>query len=134
VSEQREEPAVLIERRTGGGTGLFLLGLAVGAGLALLFAPQSGEETRDAVRRSARRLRRRAKDLAEDAGETFDELRQTGLDAVHDISDKGREAAREMGQTGKAAAREARRAIERRLAQHKKTNKDDSFDGEDDGV
>jgi gas vesicle protein len=133
VSEQRDESALVIERRSGGGTGLFLLGLAVGAGLALLFAPQSGEETRDTVRKAARGLRRKARDLADDAGETIDELRQTGLDAVHDISSTGREAAREMGQTGKTAAREARRAIERRLAQHKKA-KDDSFDGEDDGV
>lgn len=133
MSEQRDEPAVVIERRSGGGTGLFLLGLAVGAGLALLFAPQSGEETRDVVRRTARRLRRRAKNLAEDAGETIDELRQTGLDAVHDMSQKGRDAAHDISQTGKTAAREARRAIERRLAQHKKT-RDDSFDGEDDGV
>ena len=132
MSEHRDEP-VVIERRGGGGTGLFFLGMAIGAGLALLFAPQSGDETRDSVRRAARKLRRRAHDLSEDVSETIDDLRQTGLDAVHDISEKGRDAAREMGKTGKTAAREARRAIERRLAQHKKA-RDDSFDGEDEGV
>jgi len=44
---------------SGGGfvTGL-LLGAAVGAGLALLFAPASGEETRRILRRRTRALRR----------------------------------------------------------------------------
>ena len=58
------EPAVVIERRSGGGAGLFLLGLAIGAGIALLLAPGSGEETRAALSRQARRLRRKARDLA----------------------------------------------------------------------
>lgn len=44
----------------------FLAGLAigalVGAGVALLFAPQSGEETRHAVSRKAKRLARDARD------------------------------------------------------------------------
>jgi len=111
VAEEREDPAVVIERRSGGGIGLFLLGAAVGAGLALLFAPQSGEETRAQVRRAARRVRRKAREMAE-----------TGRDAVGDIA-----------RTGKAAARDAREAIEQRLAKHR-TARDESFDGEDEGV
>ncbi len=50
----------------------FLAGLAigalVGAGVALLFAPQSGEETRRDVSRKARRL-------ARDARERYDTMR-----------------------------------------------------------
>ncbi|HEY6218969.1 MAG TPA: YtxH domain-containing protein [Gemmatimonadaceae bacterium] len=42
------------------------IGLAVGAALALLFAPQSGEETRRSLRRGGRRLRGRAADAWED--------------------------------------------------------------------
>lgn len=38
------------------------VGLAVGVGTALLFAPQTGEETRYAIARRARRLRRRGGD------------------------------------------------------------------------
>jgi gas vesicle protein len=45
-----------------------LLGALVGAGLALLFAPQSGEETR-------RLLRRRAKKLADEATDRFDDIK-----------------------------------------------------------
>jgi len=42
------------------------LGLAVGVGTALLFAPQTGEETRYAIARRARRLRHRGGDAWED--------------------------------------------------------------------
>jgi gas vesicle protein len=51
----------------------FLAGLAigalVGAGVALLFAPQSGEETRHAVARKAKHLARDARDRYDDVKE-----------------------------------------------------------------
>ena len=37
------------------GIGMLLLGLAIGAGAALLFAPASGDETRERLQREARR-------------------------------------------------------------------------------
>jgi len=42
------------------------VGLAVGVGTALLFAPQSGEEVRYSIARRARRLSRRGGDAWED--------------------------------------------------------------------
>src|SRR4051812_1337229 len=46
---------VVIEReKEGSSVGAFLLGAAIGAGLALLFAPQSGRETRAAIKRRAK--------------------------------------------------------------------------------
>jgi gas vesicle protein len=45
-----------------------LIGALVGAGIALLLAPQSGEETRRALARRARRL-------AEDARERYDDVK-----------------------------------------------------------
>ncbi len=103
------DDAVVIERRGGAGSGiaLFLLGAAVGAGLALLFAPQSGEETRAQIRRGARRMKRKARDLAE----------------------SGREMVEDLQRQGKSAARDARAALEDRLARHR-----EAVDGEDDGV
>lgn len=72
--------SVVIERKSGGGTGVFLLGLAIGAGLALLFAPQSGEDTRAALARNSRKARRKTRrfiDSARDsAAETRDALEQ----------------------------------------------------------
>lgn len=107
---ERDEPAVVIERRGGGagsGVALFLLGAAVGAGLALLFAPQSGEETRAQIRRGARRLKRKARDLA----------------------DSGRDMVDDLQRQGKAAVKDARSALEERLARHREAAED-----EDDGV
>ena len=43
-----DAPYVVIEKREAG-VGLLVLGLALGAGAALLFAPQSGEETRRGI-------------------------------------------------------------------------------------
>ena len=40
-----DEPYVVIEKSSGG-IGSFLMGIAVGAGIALLMAPSSGMETR----------------------------------------------------------------------------------------
>ena len=45
-----------------------LLGALIGAGIALLFAPQSGERTR-------RLLRRRARKVAADAQDRFDDIK-----------------------------------------------------------
>jgi gas vesicle protein len=95
------EPAVVIERRGGGGAGVFLFGLALGAGLALLFAPQSGEETRALVTRQARKFKRKARRLADSARD---------------------------------AAEDTRDALERRLARHHAADRDEVYEGEDEGV
>lgn len=80
-------PAAAAERRSGGGIGIFVLGVAIGAGLALLYAPQTGEETRKTVTRGARRLRRKAGELAEtaqDAARTTRESLERRLARHHD--------------------------------------------------
>jgi gas vesicle protein len=107
---------LIIERRDGGGLGLFLLGVAVGAGIALLYAPQTGEEAREALRRGARRMRRQARHLAEEAQEAAVEFTETARTTARD------------------AAREAREALEHRLARHRRPAPADEGDGEDDGV
>lgn len=48
----------------------FALGAIVGAGVALLLAPESGKKTRERLAKTARRL-------SEDAGATFDQARET---------------------------------------------------------
>ena len=83
-----DEPAVIIERHSGG-VGSFILGVAIGAAAALLLAPQSGAATRRDLRRGARRARRAAQDLAGDiqgrVTDTFDQARErveTGIDVA----------------------------------------------------
>lgn len=60
------------ERNAGGGPG-FVTGLAIGAlagaALAMVLAPQSGEDTRDLLYAKAREAGERARDGAEDAGD-----------------------------------------------------------------
>src|SRR3954466_14784984 len=60
-----ERPYVIVEKRDSG-FGSFIIGLALGAGAALLFAPQTGEETRRGIARRARR----AQDFVEDVSGT----------------------------------------------------------------
>ena len=54
------------------------LGALVGAGLALLFAPQSGEETRRLVSRRAKLLAREARDRYDDVKEKVRRARREG--------------------------------------------------------
>lgn len=52
----------------GGGFGAFLLGIAVGAVVGFLFAPEAGDDTR-------RKLSKRLRNLRDVAGEKVDEVR-----------------------------------------------------------
>jgi gas vesicle protein len=121
-----DEPAVIIERHSGGGVGSFLLGVAIGAVAALLLAPQSGEETRRDLRRGARRARRAAQDMAGDlttkVSDTFEQARdrvEQGIDSARQAIDlKKRQVSRAM-EAGRAAAQQARDELERRIAETK---------------
>ena len=120
-----DEPAVIIERHSGG-VGSFLLGVALGAAAALLLAPQSGAATRRDLRRGARRARRAAHDIADDiqgrVTGTFDQARErveTGIDVARQaIELKKRQVSRAM-EAGRAAAQQARDELERRIAETK---------------
>lgn len=60
----------------------FLVGLGIGVGLGVLFAPTSGEQTRD-------NLAHKAGDLADSARETFDQGRervQKGIGAIRSMA------------------------------------------------
>ena len=85
-----EEPYIVIERERGSSVGSFLLGALVGAGIALLFAPMSGEETRD-------ELTRRAQDLKDQARDTIEQGRErvrSGISAIREGARAGYEQTR----------------------------------------
>ena len=74
----------------------FAVGAAVGAAVALLFAPASGEETREYLGQKARESRDRARDAVDHGKEFYQRHRETVATAI----DRGREAfqqARERG-------------------------------------
>ena len=67
------------EQQNGGGAGVllaFLAGAAVGAAVALLFAPAPGSETRELVSRRAREGRERATEAARRGREILDSQRE----------------------------------------------------------
>src|SRR5438874_4785396 len=64
-----DEPYVVIERHSVS-VAPFLIGIALGAGAALLLAPRSGAATRRDIRRRAVRVRRAAERAANDVTNT----------------------------------------------------------------
>ncbi|HEV7836947.1 MAG TPA: YtxH domain-containing protein [Gemmatimonadaceae bacterium] len=124
------EPYVIVERSEPG-VGSFLIGLALGAGVALLLAPQSGEETRRGLARRARRAQDAAKDFVEDVSGTvadkFQEVRATveeRIEATLDAVDDKKRRVSNAFHAGRAAAREARGELEQRIAESKAAYKD----------
>lgn len=125
-----DEPYVIVERQ-GNGVGSLFLGLALGAGLALILAPQSGEETRRAIARRARRAQEVAQDFVEDVSgtvaEKFQEVRgsvEERIEATLDTVDRKRRQVSNAFDAGRAAAREARGELEQRIAETKAAYKD----------
>jgi len=104
MSNGADQPAVIIETDRRAAVGAFLLGALVGAGLALLFAPGSGEETQERLRAQAKRLRAltedRVRGLREDLGARV-------------------ESARDVLGQGRQLAAEARQELEDKLARSK---------------
>ncbi|HXY30738.1 MAG TPA: YtxH domain-containing protein [Gemmatimonadaceae bacterium] len=122
---ENEEPRVVIVRR-GGSASAFLIGLAVGAGVALLLAPQTGEETRRAIRRRAKELGDAAREAAGDLGEKarggYESARRSvedRLEAARGALEIKKRQASEAIKAGRAAAKQAREELEARIAESK---------------
>lgn len=124
-------------RRTSGGEAdvgmrlaYLLVGVGVGAVVALLFAPKSGQELRgdiaDATRKGIDRTREAATQLGERAGDYYEgardrasELYSTGREKAGEVASAAREAAQRRGgglsaaiEAGKQAYHEEKRRTE----------------------
>jgi hypothetical protein len=84
---------IIIEREGGSSLWWFVLGGALGAGLALLFAPHSGDRTRQLVGRKLSKLRDAADVALEDLREAL-----TPEDRVHRSLAESEEAQEEGGE------------------------------------
>lgn len=82
----REEPSWMRGALFGAG---IAVGAMVGAGLALLYAPQSGLQTRTAIRRRSRKLVSRGHDAWD---ELADELRRTARRRTKQLRRRGTKA------------------------------------------
>lgn len=123
-------PYVVVEKSEIG-IGQFLLGIALGAGAALLFAPQSGEETRAGLARSARRVQRNAQDFVGDVSENvadkFQQVRasvEERIEATLNAVDDKKRRVSNAYHAGRSAAREARGELEQRIADTKAAYKE----------
>ena len=136
MARVRDDQAVVVIEKSSGGLGAFFTGLALGAGLALLLAPMSGQEARAEIAARTRRLRERAEEEIDDLSESletgYERARasvEAGLETARKRFDQGRTRAGETVDAGKAAVRSARDELERRLAE---TRKDRAERGADD--
>jgi gas vesicle protein len=124
-----DRAVVVVEK---GGTGSFLLGLLVGAGVALLLAPRSGEETRALLTDRARRLKDAAEEGIDDLQDTVEDgfarakaNVEQRLDRARRTIDEKRQGARAAVDAGRSAVRSAREELERRLAESRSSETDD---------
>jgi gas vesicle protein len=95
---------------SGSGFGWFLVGLGIGAAIGVLYAPQSGTETRDS--------------LAESARERTEYLKQKSKDAAAQVNtyvDSGKEQLGEYVVRGKQAVERGRSQVESYIEQGRKT-------------
>jgi gas vesicle protein len=78
--------------RDGGGFLWFLAGLGVGAVVGILYAPNSGEETREVLRSKAQESTEKAKEQARRAKEQAGEWVDRGRDVLNQQKDQFRTA------------------------------------------
>jgi len=74
---------------------MLIAGGVIGAGVALLFAPQSGKATRKDISRYARKARRRAEDIVDDFSDTVSKMVETVGEKSADILDRGADLAQD---------------------------------------
>lgn len=123
--DPEDHPYIVIEKHSSG-VGNLLLGVVIGAGVALLFAPRSGEATRSDIKRRARRAGDAAREVAEGVTDSVADTFETARSRVERqiesarsaIEFKKRQVTRAMD-AGRVAAQEARGDLERRLAETK---------------
>jgi gas vesicle protein len=90
------------ERETGIGSTLFafLIGGLVGAGIALLMAPQSGDETRSMIRDKSQEIKDRATSTVDEtrhrAGKAIEDLSHQTRDKVTSLRNRGQDKLEEQ--------------------------------------
>lgn len=99
--------------RNGGGVLWFLAGLGIGAVVGILYAPQSGSETRDLIMSKAEEgseyVRKRAREAREQAGEWAQKGREAygaQKEQIRSAVEAGRQAYREKTTAGKSGEAE----------------------------
>ena len=84
---------------------MLVAGGIIGAGVALLFAPQSGKRTRKDIVRFAKKTKHKAEDMVDDFADSLANMVEAVGDKAADLLDEGKDMAHD-------AKKEVLRAIE----------------------
>lgn len=95
------------DRHESGSLSVFFVGALVGAGVALLFAPQSGAQMRGLLRDYAARAKDELDEVVDRGTEALDSAAERGQEFV----EKGKESLRESGRQAKGFAEAGRNAV-----------------------
>jgi gas vesicle protein len=92
---------------------LVLTGVVLGAGAALLLAPQSGEKTRNDLARCAKKARRRVEGAAEDFAESVSGMVDTIEESSEELLARGKGLAKDSREAVLDAIEEGQKALAR---------------------
>jgi gas vesicle protein len=119
-----DEPVIIIEKHND--IGSLFIGVLIGAGVALLFAPRSGAETRAQIKRKARQAGDAVKGAADDVTykvtDTFEQARarvEEQIESARNAIEIKKQQVTRAVEAGRDAAAQAREDLESRLAQTK---------------
>lgn len=108
---------VYVERGGDASAKWLFWGAVLGAGLALLYAPRTGEETRRVLQRKLWKLRAVTEEKLDELAQQF----SSGREALHDMTEEDEDEFDDLGEPPplrpRAAAPSARDELERRLAE-----------------
>ena len=106
MSEERNERDVIVAVLAGIG-----LGALVGGVVALLFAPQTGTETREDIKAAAEKLKVKAEELSETVSQSAQRALDKGREVVDTMSQKFGDAI----DTARKAAEDKKRELTEKL-------------------
>ncbi len=95
------------DRHESGTLSAFIIGAMVGAGVALLFAPQSGSQMRGLLRDYAARAKDELDEAIDRGADAWDSARDRGEELV----EKGKESLREAGRQAQGFAEAGSRTV-----------------------
>ena len=93
--------------------GTFLVGGIIGAGIALLFAPQSGKRTRRDIKHAGRKALKRTEEIGMDLRHSIDNVVDDVAENLKDGLHRGREWKKKTGEGLLHAAESGKKHLQR---------------------